>query len=137
MTHRVLSHTADTGVEATAASLPELLQELLAAMFGLMADVAGRRPERWVEADVESDTVGDLTVDTLSEALYLGEVEDLLLCDFEVTQRPGQPSVRIRMGGVPLDRIEATGPAIKAVTYYGLVVEERDPEWYGRVYFDV
>lgn len=133
MPHRVLSHTADTGIEATAETLSDLLGELLAAMFALMAE--GLAARRWIETTVESETVSDLVVDTLSEALYYSEVEDLMLCAFEVEAEPGKATVRL--GGLPMGEIEATGAAIKAVTYHGLAVEERPGGWYGRVYFDV
>lgn len=135
MPHRVLSHTADAGVEATAESLPALLEELLEAMFGLMADIDRLQAQRWIEATVESDTAPDLVVDALSEALYRSEVEDLMLCAFEVKTGPGK--ARLRLGGVPVGETEATGAAIKAVTYHGLMAEERRDGWYGRVYFDV
>lgn len=135
MPHRVLPHTADTGIEATAGTLPELLAELLAAMFALMADTDRLGPSRWIETAVEADTVTDLVVDTLSEALYRSEVEDLMLCAFEVEAEPGRATVRL--GGVPMGEAEPTGASIKAVTYHALAVEERPDGWYGRVYFDV
>lgn len=135
MAHSVLSHTADTGVEATADTLPELISELLEGMFGLMAPIEEVAPRRWVEATVESETAPDLVVDALSEALYWSEVEDLMPTAFEVSIDTGK--ARLRLGGVAMGAVEATGPAIKAVTYHGLVTEERQEGWYGRVYFDV
>lgn len=135
MPHRVLSHTADTGIEATAETLPDLLGELLAAMFALMADIDRSAAQRWIETTIEADTVSDLVVDTLSEALYRSEVEDLMLCAFEVEAEPGRATVRL--GGLPMAETTPTGATIKAVTYHGLVVEERPDGWYGRIYFDV
>lgn len=135
MPHRVLSHTADTGIEATAETLPDLLGELLAAMFALMADIDRSAAQRWIEITIEADTVSDLVVDTLSEALYRSEVEDLMLCAFEVEAEPGRATVRL--GGLPIAETAPTGATIKAVTYHSLVVEERPDGWYGRIYFDV
>lgn len=135
MPHRVLPHTADTGIEATAETLSDLLVELLVAMFTLMADIDHLAPRRWIETTVEAGTVSDLVVDTLSEALYRSEVEDLMLCAFEVEAEAGQATVRL--GGVPMDETEPTGATIKAVTYHALAVEEGPDGWYGRIYFDV
>lgn len=137
MPHRVLSHTADTGIEATADTLPGLIRELLTAMFGLLGTADPSAPTRHITATVEAETAGDLVVDCLSEALYWSEVEDLLLCDFEVTGVADTWAAKLRLGGVPMADGEATGPAIKAVTYHGLVVEERPDGWYGCVYLDV
>lgn len=137
MSHRVLSHTADTGVEAMADSFPALLEELLTGMFGLMADIEKLTATRWGEARLQADTRSDLVVDTLSEALFWSEVEDLLPCAFAVEEVPGERVLELRLGGVPIKEAEVVGPAIKAVTYHGLAVEERPGGWYGRVFFDV
>jgi SHS2 domain-containing protein len=137
VSHRVLPHTADTGVEAVADSLAALVGELATAMFGLVAARDCASLERWIEVHVESPTVEDLVVDTLSALLSQSEVEDLFLCAFEVKMAPDAFALTIRAGGVPTGTVEAFGPPIKAVTYHSLVVEKRDHGWYGRVFFDV
>ncbi|HSJ27172.1 MAG TPA: archease, partial [Acidimicrobiia bacterium] len=85
MTYRLLSHTADTGVEATAPGLDTLLAELAAGMFASMASPNPGSTARWIATRVESATVDDLVVDVLSELLGRAEVEDLLLCEFEIS----------------------------------------------------
>jgi SHS2 domain-containing protein len=137
MPHRVLDHTADTGIEATADTFSELLRELAVGMFGLVARVPPSAVQRWVRVTVTSPTVQDLVVDSLSKLLFLSEVENLLFGDFRVTIGEGEGSANLEAGGVPTPSVEAAGPPIKAVTYHGLLVERREREWYGRVYFDV
>jgi SHS2 domain-containing protein len=137
MAHRVLPHTADTGVEATAASLPALMGELATGMFGLIATIEPSAAERWIEMRVESASLEDLVVDTLSELVYHSEAEDLIFCDFEVDMQPDTLAVTVRAGGVPVGAVEPDGPPIKAVTFHQLVVEERDGGWFAQVYFDV
>jgi len=137
MAHRVLSHTADTGIEATADTLSMLIHELAAGMFGLIAVLDPGESERWVAATVESTSIEDLVVDSLSELLGLAEVDDLVLCDFRVTTGEGPFTVNLEAGGVPADEVQPEGPPIKAVTYHGLRAEETEDGWYGRVYFDV
>ena len=136
MPYTVLSHTADTGIEATADTFPELLRELAAGMFGLMGRPDPCAPDRLVEAVVESASHEELVVDLLSELLYHAEVEDLFLCSFEV-EATGPAGVRVRATGVANAGVELTGPPIKAVTYHDVMVSETDEGWYGRVYFDV
>ena len=136
MAHRVLSHTADSGIEATADTLSMLIHELAAGMFGLIAVLDPGESERWVTATVESTSIEDLVVDSLSELLGLAEVDDLVLCDFRVTIGEGL-TANIEAGGVPAEEIQPEGPPIKAVTYHGLRAEETEDGWYGRVYFDV
>lgn len=83
MSYKVLSHTADTGIEATAPSLPTLINELATGMFGLMAAVATCPHDVGVEVEVSAPTMEDLVVELLSELLYESEVQDLVLCEFE------------------------------------------------------
>jgi len=136
MASRVLSHTADTGIEVTADSLADLIGELCAGMFGLMASVEPSAAEKWVEVSLVAQTVEELVVNTLSELVYHSEVENLIFCAFRVWMGPDL-AVRVKAGGLLVDAVEPVGPPIKAVTYHDLVVEQRDDIWYGRVYFDV
>lgn len=139
MAHRVLSHTADTGIEATADSLPALLHELAEGMFGLIAVLEPGEARRRVTLKVESPDPADLVVDALSELVYHSEIEDLVFCDFRVELEDNGEglAVTVEAGGVPVADVDPEGPPIKAVTYHDLVVEEREDGWYARVYFDV
>jgi SHS2 domain-containing protein len=137
MGHRVLSHTADTGVEATARSLDGLIAELATGMFELMARVEPDSVDRWIEIEVSAETLPDLVVDALSELLYRCEVEDVVFGAFRVRATVDPPAVHMAAGGVDVAGAVAVGPVIKAVTYHGLVVEHRGDGWHGTVYFDV
>jgi SHS2 domain-containing protein len=138
VSHRILAHTADTGVEASAADFPNLVVELATGMFESMATVvSGISEERAViEIEVTGSTPEDIVIGALSELLYESEVGDLHLCDFRA-RAVGGNGVNVTAHGVPLSTVEVTGPPIKAVTYHDLRVEETDGTWYGRVYFDV
>ena len=136
MPYTVLSHTADTGIEATADTFPRLLRDLGAGMFGLMGNPEPCATDRLVEVGVESASYEDLVVDVLSELLYQSEIEDLFLCWFEV-EATGPIRVHVTASGVANAGVELTGPPIKAVTYHDVTVTKTDQGWYGRVYFDV
>lgn len=136
MSRTPLSHTADTGIEATASSLTELIRELALGMFELMAVIEPCPDEIALGTTVTAGTNEDLVVDCLSELLFLSETEDVHFCRFEV-EESGESTVEMRMAGVPTSGVELTGPPIKAVTYHDMEIAERDDGWYGRVYFDV
>jgi len=136
MSRTPLSHTADTGIEATASSLTELIRELALGMFELMAVIEPCPDEVALGTTVTANTNEDLVVDCLSELLFLAETEDIHFCHFEV-EESGESTVQMRMAGVPISEVELTGPPIKAVTYYDMEITERERGWYGRVYFDV
>ena len=139
MARTVLDHTADTGIEATADSLEALVAELALAMFESMARVPAARAERRITIEVEADTPEDLVVDTLSNLLYRSDTTDLFFCDIRSSIEDDDERLRVTIaaGGVPSRSVELEGPPIKAVTLHDLVVEQRDDEWYGRVYLDV
>lgn len=134
--YEVLSHTADTGIEARAGTLADLIADLATGMFALMAEADPRSAAHEIELEVGGPTPEDLVVEVLSDLLYESEVEDILLCDFDVDP-VGERRVKVRARGMPLTEVEITGPPIKAVTYHDITVKETDGDWYARVYFDV
>lgn len=136
MPYEILSHTADTGIEATGANLPDLVRELARGMFGLMAAPEALPEGPQIAVEVSGADPEDLVVDLLSELLYQSEVEDLIFVDFEV-ELLGDQRLRVRAHGIPVSQVELTGPPIKAVTYHDVTIRETDEGWYGRVYFDV
>ncbi|MBT8213895.1 MAG: archease, partial [Acidimicrobiia bacterium] len=99
MPRTVLSHTADTGIDATAPTLGELIEELATGMFELVAGPAETEPSRAVEATVEGGEPADLVVDALSELLYLSEVEDVVFGVVDVVET--NDGVGITAGGMP------------------------------------
>lgn len=136
MPHTTLDHTADTGLEATADTLSQLIEELALGMFQLMSSIEPCPEASTAQATVEASAVEDLVVDSLSELLYLSETEGLHFCRIEAALI-GENAVRITASGVPTDDVELTGPPIKAVTYHQLAVSETDEGWAATVYFDV
>ena len=135
MPYEILSHTADTGVEATNSTFAGLIADLATGMFALMAEPVAEG-DLEVEVEMSATTPEDLVVDLLSELLYRSEVGAAHLGGFEVEPK-GELDFVARARGVPLSQIESSGPPIKAVTYHQLSVEQTDDEWRGRVYFDV
>lgn len=136
MPYEILDHTADTGIEARARSLPDLIRELAEGMFALMATVDPCPSVEEISIEVSAPTDEDLVVEVLSELLYESEVEDLVLCGFE-TRMTSSHRIEVTAGGVATSEVDLSGPPIKAVTYHDVTVEETGGNWLGRVYFDV
>ena len=134
--YRVLSHTADTGIEASAPTLSELVELLAFGMFDLMFDLESLDPVESFTVSVEASSIDDLVVDILSELLYRSEAEEVVPCAFAAAIRD-MTSVSVRTEGVPLEHAELRGPPIKAVTYHQLAVTRSNGQWDGRVIFDV
>jgi SHS2 domain-containing protein len=119
--HVVLSHTADTGIEAWAPDLESLFEECAAAMFALMYPRADPLPSPHIAVEAAGNGVEELLVAWLSELLYIAEVSEVALCAFRVDSLTST-RVRGRAAGPPVSEIKLFGPPIKAVTYHGLTV---------------
>ncbi len=134
--YRVLSHTADTGIEADAASLGELYAVCAHAMFDLMVDLAGLEPTREVVVHAAAGDAAETLVDLLSQLLALAEIDGVVFCAFDV-RRGTATEVELAAGSVPATGAELRGPPIKAVTYHDLEVAPTAEGWHARVLFDV
>jgi SHS2 domain-containing protein len=135
--YRVLSHTADTGIEATADSFEAVVATTAVGMFDLMYDLAAVTPSSEIVAAVSLvDDLEEVMVDALSELLYLAEAEDLLCTEVTVT-RSKHTELNIVAAAAPTADVELQGPPVKAVTYHAVAVAEVEPgRWTARVYFD-
>ena len=134
--YSVLSHTADTGIEAVGRSLNELLENLAFGMFDLMYDVAGLPRGEPARLEVATGRPTELLVDVLSELLYRSETLDVAYRAIEVAIET--PTTTITATAASTTDAGLKGPPIKAVTYHDLLVEEQsDGSWRGRVIFDV
>jgi SHS2 domain-containing protein len=134
---RLLAHTADIGLEATASTREELF--IVAAhgfrtlVFGASPAVAAIR----VEVSLEATDGAALLVAWLNEILCLSEMTHLVPATFEILELTGEKLLAV-ITGEPFDAdrhvVERTA---KAVTYHRLVLEERESSWYARVYIDL
>jgi len=134
--YEVLSHTADTAILAHGATLEEVFENTAFAMFDLMFGIGDLVGEDPVQVEVEATTTEELLVDWLSTLLFEAETKDLALCSFEI-ESIGNGRAAGSATGVPLARVELSGPPIKAVTYHDLAIEKRPGGWSARVVFDV
>ena len=133
MPYRVLEHTADIGIEATAPDIPALFSEAVRATAAVILDGDPPEADREVVVSAEAEDVEALLVEVLSEALFRFESTGELPvgADLEVSQTSAAGKFRV------LRDVAVGGPAIKAVTYHQLSVERTGDEWRARVYFDV
>ena len=133
----LIEHTADIGIEAIGDSLAETFENAAYGMFSVMADIAGMSPSRTIEVRVEADDLPTLLHAWLAELIYRFDAENVLPVQFKV-ERLTETSLTANVGVRPIVAdIEWIGPAIKAVTYHQLTVEQTPDGWRTRVIFDV
>ena len=76
MDYRVFDHTADLGVELSAATVEELYAAAAFALFDLLTDLSTVRAGIAREIVVTGEDQADLLVNFLREVLYLGTARD-------------------------------------------------------------
>lgn len=133
MAYRILEHTADIGVEATAPDIPTLFSETVRGLAAILLDDEPPAPFDRVGVSAEADDQATLLAEVLQEALWRFESSGWLPVDAEL-----EVSATTAAGtfGVVND-VTIGGPAIKAVTYHQLAVERTADGWRATVYLDV
>ncbi|PLX83506.1 MAG: protein archease [Desulfuromonas sp.] len=135
--YRLLEHTADMGIEASAATLEELFVEAARGLTEILFGVIEASP--FVE---ETVTIGgadreELLVNWLNEILFLFEIRSLVPLDFQVSE-VGKDFLKGVVRGTPFDPKEhLVQREVKAATYHQVKVEKRDDLWRARVYLDL
>jgi SHS2 domain-containing protein len=135
--YETFDHTADLGLRVRAADLPALFAD---AACGLTAMIVGDlrtvRPLQKVSFTVEGEAPDYLLFDWLNELLFAFEAERMLFNRFDVRLDAG--GMAAEAWGEPLD--PARHPLeheVKAITYHGLVVEQREEGWFAEVIVDI
>lgn len=141
----MLPHTADIKVRVYGDTLEHLFINALNGMFqavGPHAPSCKRVGERVVcdtlpaqhEVDVSAPDRVALLVDFLSEALYLSDVHNQAFFSADIHEF-SDTHIKATISGVPITGFEVV--EIKAVTYYGLKIEEIDGRWQADIVFDI
>ncbi len=133
MPYRILDHTADIGIEATAPDIPTLFSEAVRACAAVIIDAEPGGPAASLPVAVESDDLAALLAALLDEALWTFESTSRLPVAAELEVSPTTAAGTFEV----VDDVTIGGPAIKAVTYHQLAVERTADGWRAQVFFDV
>ncbi len=130
-------HTADECIRVTGASQVEVFERAAWGMTTLLYDPETVSPAGNEEVRVEADDREALLLRWLSEINRLHQVRHRVYCRFAV-KRMSDTTLEGEIAGEAIDkRRHAVYGEIKAVTFHGLRVEERDGVWTAQVLFDV
>ena len=136
-TYREIEHTADLGVEITAADLPALFASAGEALYALIADPATIEIREAIKVSATGANPEDLLHTWLCELLALFNVEGFVGKRCEITYI-SDGEVQGRVSGEKLDlKRHAFHTEIKGVTYHDFKVWQEAGAWHARVIFDV
>ena len=137
MPYRIFDHTADLGVEISAATVEELYAAAGFALFNLLTDLSQVRAGIAREIVVAGEEPADLLVNFLREILYLWNGERFLIKTCSIREATPQ-RLKALLRGEAFDpgrhRMKAE---IKAVTYHQASVCETEAGFVAKVVFDV
>jgi len=135
--YELLEHTADVYVSVRGDSLCELFENASYALFDVQVGLDRVQPAEARQVEVESADLEDGLVRWLQRLLVLMEVENLVLCRFEVTEVTDDGAHGTVWGEALDDARHELRGLVKAVTYHGLEIEEVEEGWRAQVLFDV
>jgi len=132
--HRWVDHTAEVQLQVGAESLAGLLAEAGRALGLLLLRGRDAEPSREARTiEVSSVDREALLVDWLNEIIFLAEVEPWIAVEFDGLEA-SETHLKASARGVPVDDPPAL---VKAATFHGLAVEEREGGLQAEVIFDV
>ena len=131
-------HTADVGLAVEADTLAELLVSAGEGIVqSLVLEPSTIRELIEKQFEVKAKELDFLLFDFLNELIYLFETERFLAARIsakEVSNLEWQFTLR----GETFDsERHPSGHEVKAITYHGLSVEQRQGKWYARVILDI
>lgn len=138
MRFEVFEHTADAGIKAYGHSLKALFENAAFGMFSLIADLNNVKSTGEFKVELKANDKEQLLVDWLGELIYIHEVYNVLLKDFEIELIKGDGDIALSgvVRGEAIDEDRHTlKTVVKAVTYHMLEINEE--KGYLAVIFDV
>jgi SHS2 domain-containing protein len=135
--YETFDHTADLGLRARAADLPELFVEMARGLLSIQAaNPSAVRAVLEHAVELASDRLDDLLFDWLNELLYPFEANRLLFSRFEVEVRDGRLIARAAGEHYDPER-HLLEHEVKAITYHGLKCEPCESGWLAEAIFDI
>lgn len=129
-------HTADVGIVAHGATLPELFSNAASGMMAFIIQPALVRAAQTRRLTVEADDREGLLVAWLNELLVLLNGDGFVPREFQILEF-SDTRLLAEVGGEPVDQQRHRFRLdVKAATYHQLAVEREDG-WHARIIFDV
>ena len=143
MQYEILEHPADLKIRAYGKDLPELFSHTIKGMFESCRPTISDKTiiEREIKISAEggsasggkADSLENLLVDFLSEALYLSDINDevYLDADFQIL------TDKELKGKIRGQKVTGLDIEIKAVTWHDLEIKKEGEQWQATVLFDI
>lgn len=131
--HKFIEHTADIRVKIWGATREEVFENALVALARAMKEEPSQKINFCEEVVVESADGVTLLADFLSEALSLSSIKGVIFEKLKIKILE-EKNLSGEICGYRTDKFDDD---IKAITYHGLRLEEKEGYWEGEVIFDI
>jgi len=132
--------TADLAFEAYGKNLEKMYENSALALFSIMTDLEDVEVRERDLIVVEAEDREALLLDFLNELIYRREVDRVLFSDFKCDIEETGEGLKISAdcSGEKFDRSEHEAKVeVKAVTYFGMEIEEEGGSWRAKVTLDL
>lgn len=137
MDYRLFDHTADLGLEVSAATIEELYAAAALSLFDLLTDLTRVRAGIAREVVVTGEDPAEVMVNFLREILYLWNGEQFLVKTCQVLEATPRRLKTLLRGEGFVPARHRTKQEIKAVTYHRAAVRKTERGWVATVVCDV
>ena len=135
--YEFFDHTADMGLRIYGPSLAGLFENAGFALFDVLTDTARVSPRQARRFELRRDNVEELLVEWLGSLLYEFDARGLLFSQFSVEHIDGLSLAASAHGERFEPGLHELKTAVKAVTYHGLSVRQKNGLWQATVVIDL
>jgi len=135
--YETFDHTADLGIRVFGKDAVDLFAKSGTALFELITETGSTAAEAQVTLTVSGVDWPDVMVNWLRELLYLWTGRELLVVTIEI-QSLEEFRIVADVGLVPFrPEVHPILQEVKAVTYHGLDVQQKNGGWEATIIFDI
>ncbi len=129
--------TADIAFAAYGHDLKEMFFNSAVALFEVMIDTSGIRPDEKKEVEVEGHDMKSLMFNWLSELIFLSSSEHMMFSKFNVEIDEENMRLKAKCYGEQIDaKRHELRTEVKAVTYHKMEIK-KNGQWRSQVILDV
>jgi SHS2 domain-containing protein len=135
--YEFFDHTADMGLRIYGPSLAGLFENAGCALFDVLTDTGRVKPRQAQRFELRRDNEEELLVEWLGALLYEFDTRGLLFSRFTVEHIDGLSLAASAYGEQFQPGCHELKTAVKAVTYHGLSIRQKNGLWQATVVIDV
>ncbi|NQT06011.1 MAG: archease [Candidatus Omnitrophica bacterium] len=135
--YELVEHTSDIAIKVYGESLADLFVNAAYGMFDIIADLEGLKPSTSVKIELEAANAEELLVSWLDELIYNFYTKYIIFSEFKIYGLNDTKVSAEAFGKHIGENRSRLKTEIKAATYHGLRIEEKNKIYEVQIIFDV